>query len=1635
MGAGRRVLRFARRALLALAVLVALLVALVVATLAWLTQTDAGRAIVLEQALAIVNRDVLTGTLRVDRLEGPILGRLALRGATLADARGARVARIDSVEVHWRLRPLLRSHVEVPSVRIEGVEVLGRIEPDGGLNLARLVVAGEPTKPAAPSAWSVALPDIALDRGAFTLRDARNDDARLVVVQQLGLRAAFAMDPGGRIRIDLGRLEAGVAPPLALDTTFGVSLERAAVTIDGAELSATLGALAVEQTALRDLAVRIDLGDGSHIFERVDAELPALRIDPAEANAVVPGLGLREPLDLTASIAGPVDDVAATVTLAGPDGALDVIARFDLRTPATPGYSLRVQTAGVSPDQWLDLGLPAARAVGHVELAGRGITPSDTALRLEADLGGTTVGTYRIDTARIDVGLAARALDIRAVEVAAHGLAARIEGRAGLDGSADLRASVDAPDLSALRGLAPGLEELAGAVSLSLVVDGRIDPAELGAMPNDPVGLAEFIASRAAVTLDAQVAELRAPGASIQSADVSLSTERASPPAASLAVDARGVAVAGLLLDAVEVGVGLREERLSVDARVAEAGTGRTVSLNAGIAGGADRADIDLRRLALAVPPIAVALEQPARVGVDFGEDLAPTAASVEGLAVAIGPARIAADGRWSAAGAIEGNVTVRDVEIAEIADAIGIEMPAAGRLSLVARAAGTLARPDLRVEGALRDASALGVTGIEGRWQVHLDARSLDAEIDVDLDGAELVRLRTPAPGLPVRVDLERGAAAIDTEAAIGLTLWLAGVDVARFAPALPALEELGVAGVVSLGLALNGSIEEPRGMLGARLSDVRVLAPMPDGAPLELADLDLDIAADYGTKNAARASLRSYLSWEGGSIATLEASSGLDVRSLVEGTVAPDAWLAALEGAIVVSAGPLDVATLPRRVRELVDLRGGTVAALASWEGTPSRGALDAMVRGIQLRRGIYPPVDLRADVRADDLVQFDLRGAVNTPDLDPWEAIDRFGAASDRVEVAPNAAAARMYGRVERSPRSLLLEGFRPSDRLAARAHVAALPIEMLAPFVGDPTLADVGGVASGFVDLTGTPLAPALLGRVAARGVRTLDGALATVGVEVAADATSADVRVEVCGGDARLAQAESRIDWAASGPIVGEGWALRIPEPHQVALGGGLSIPPVQAMSLVPAFLGGAWIEDVDGRVTAALTLGGTAALPRPRGDIRLDEVDATIVPLGRSFEDVELALHVDDTGLVLRDLRVRDGAGRVTGEGTLALLDGRPGDFDARLRFRDFLLADATGNGVFVDGRLELTGGVTDAGLRGDVVLRDVTLTVPAQAAPTAGPTAPPGPVLFVDEDVERSELGAREPRPLGDAAVEVAETLPIDLHIETRGRNRVQHSLADVDFEIDLDAAVRTGEIALDGDVRIPRGRVTFAGKSFDLTRGLVQFDGRPNVIDPVIDVEAVHTLSGSVASRLAAPSGDRASVSVKVYGALSEVVESGGDAITMRSDPEMSKQDILFVLLTGRPREDDGAVGAEQQALATAGSLLLGLLGDRIADRVMIDTLRIEGDAQTGQAISRVEGGKYISEDVYVSGSYINSQDPEENDFEFSLEWIIKRFARSSIRTELRAGNRGKGSVELLYQFVRAGRRRAAPDVAPGE
>ena len=125
---------------------------------------DLVRAAVVARLQAMTQRPVVIETLTID----PWTGRIALRGLKVTDADGGTLATLDRLDAHVRRGPLLRGHISLTRLAIDGSTVRVVRHGDGDFNISDLI----PKKPggAAP-ALDVTVDEFTLAGGTVLLED------------------------------------------------------------------------------------------------------------------------------------------------------------------------------------------------------------------------------------------------------------------------------------------------------------------------------------------------------------------------------------------------------------------------------------------------------------------------------------------------------------------------------------------------------------------------------------------------------------------------------------------------------------------------------------------------------------------------------------------------------------------------------------------------------------------------------------------------------------------------------------------------------------------------------------------------------------------------------------------------------------------------------------------------------------------------------------------------------------------------------------------------------------------------------------------------------------------------------------------------------------------------------------------------------------------------------------------------------------------------------------------------------------------------------------------------------------------------------------------------------------------------
>lgn len=360
--------------------------------------------------------------------------------------------------------------------------------------------------------------------------------------------------------------------------------------------------------------------------------------------------------------------------------------------------------------------------------------------------------------------------------------------------------------------------------------------------------------------------------------------------------------------------------------------------------------------------------------------------------------------------------------------------------------------------------------------------------------------------------------------------------------------------------------------------------------------------------------------------------------------------------------------------------------------------------------------------------------------------------------------------------------------------------------------------------------------------------------------------------------------------------------------------------------------------EVRGPVAIAADLGGHLGEPTVSGTIRANGARLESTILGTVIENIVLDSSFDGSRLVLKSVSGTSGRdGRVTGSGSIDLsaLRGFPIDLQlqlarAQILRRDDLRATATGP-------LRITSGPQGGLIRGNLSIDSARFRI-------GRPAIEQVPELDVEErnaDLVRRSAPPRRPTVW---KLDVQAAANNDVEVDGLG--------LESEWRTDLHLTGPVDQPSISGNAELLRGSYEFAGRRFELTRGLLRFTGGYPP-DPIVDLVAEARVEG-----------------------LTATLRIGGTArqpeISFGSVPALPEDEVLSRVLFGSSITELSA----PEALQLAGAIT-ALRRDGGANLDVFNTLRratgidrlriLPGDTTKGRGAA-VAAGEYLGNRVYV-------------------------------------------------------------------
>jgi autotransporter translocation and assembly factor TamB len=888
------------------------------------------------------------------------------------------------------------------------------------------------------------------------------------------------------------------------------------------------------------------------------------------------------------------------------------------------------------------------------------------------------------------------------------------------------------------------------------------------------------------------------------------------------------------------------------------------------------------------------------------------------------------------------------DLDLVRLTRVLGYSSPVrSGTLGFDARVEGSSRSPRLRVEGEAAVTvgkvlqAKLSLDGIElprsGLSLAELGKirGALCATGNVDL--AELSPLLTQA-----NVPLERTSGRLRFELSAEQSGRGEGLQVA--------------ASVDTNGLRVVGERKAPS-ELGAGTSTV-------DAAPLALEGIDLRLALRGNSADGVAVGTL-ILRDRGGTLAELQGEARID--DLLAGRTPDAEMLARMPVRARLIVGERRLQSLPAMLRPPV-LRG-RLSLEAELEGTANDPRLAARFRAVGLRT---PDLDARLDLDGE------LRASLHDGEVSLRAKDSRGGA-----------LVAELVSRVRGDLRQVAA-GTAAATAVTGSAEVKLtdFPLDVV------PLLADrqIKGNLSGTIALLDWGRDARLDAKLAASSLTVARVPVSDfrASARTAGDKVLAEVALRTGGGSA-LASLDAGMRWGARSvpELDGQGTIK-------------LSASGFRLEALSP--LVGTSVSEIGGRLDAQTEVRVAPGSTRVAGSASLTEGVLQLPAVGQRFSGITARVSVADDRFELEKLEAFGLTGKVTMTGA-ARLDGfalRSAEAQLVILEREMLpitlegaaLGDAWGN-------LKATYDSPEQGTRTlKVNVPSFHLITPESSGKGLQSLEPPSDIrvgvrradgAFVPLPIQPLEPGGGDAEPRASTPAEpllVEVTLGPDVSVQ-RGRTAQAQLTGNM-------SVLTAPETKVTGRIEVRGGKLDVQGKTFEIERGVVTFDGK-DPSNPTITATARWDAPGYT-----------------VYADYLGDVQNG--RIKLRSEPGLSQDEIASLLLFGSPEGSVGGGSSSNAALAVsvAGDTAAQGLNQVLDDFTSLD-VSARVDTTTGSArpelVMRVSP-RVTAKVTRAVGTPAVGESPDRTFLTLELR-LRRSWALSAI-----LGDRGASALDLIWR-----------------
>jgi translocation and assembly module TamB len=419
--------------------------------------------------------------------------------------------------------------------------------------------------------------------------------------------------------------------------------------------------------------------------------------------------------------------------------------------------------------------------------------------------------------------------------------------------------------------------------------------------------------------------------------------------------------------------------------------------------------------------------------------------------------------------------------------------------------------------------------------------------------------------------------------------------------------------------------------------------------------------------------------------------------------------------------------------------------------------------------------------------------------------------------------------------------------------------------------------------------------------------------------------------------------------------VGEGTNLKVQGSVDLTETHALSVTvagPIDA-SLVELAVPGV---DLQGRLSVQMAAAGTFSAPDLSGTVRIENGRYRLTGLTQIVDDVDGVISLHGSRAQIDGIRARVGGGDLFAAGSVNLKGVAVADFRLTIQVRHVAVRYPEDMRLVVDADLVATGGPG----AGQVVRGEVTLLRGTYSR---------------DFDVTLASLLERS-RPSGSVAAREPwkEETALEIRIVSAAALELRNNVARMTGEVDLVARGTVAQPILLGQIIFDEGgRITFRDVQYEVESGTITFANTARLA-PIVDLRARAEVKGY-------------DLVVNLVGTWPRIQS------TFTSDPPLSDEAVIGLLLTGAEPNQRTGTDTSQSLVSAAGGIVAGALAGgatRPAQRLFrLDRFQID-PVFTGSQLTDIRStvGKQITPDLLVTYSQSLNSDKESV---VQLEWRI--------------------------------------------